>query len=593
MQAGASGNAPTQSAARLTEQDLDSKTFIEGALESGTAGKQLSVADKVGKYQIRGLLGEGGMGAVYLAWDPLIEREVALKVLTQDAGDSSIALQRFLGEARSIGRLNHPNVVSIYDIDQWQGRYYIVMELLSGGSVAGLQSSQGALAWEHACDLVAQAARGLAAAHLAGMIHRDVKPENLMLTRDGVVKVVDFGLSKLLDASDDSHAAVTKAGQILGTPQYMSPEQFEAEQVDARTDIYSLGATLFRLLTAHFPYHDCRSILQVMTAHLSKPAPVPTALVSTVPVECNEIVARAMAKNPADRYQTATELADVLEALIQTKKQGQPTAKESRQTSERHFLDKVIIVEPSRLQAAVFKNAVLRTGANSIEVLQTVESANRVIEREAADLVITAMQLPDGRGIDLLKELCQRSLLDHTTVVLNSSDSTLDELVAVGTTACHILASKKVRPEDVLGLVHGAGSCPVQDGPLAVVVDPSSLRIHIELDAGRIPEAMANILRELLLLNVEVTMTGESVDFGDQQPHISLLVRTGVANAGEEISRLAAISNRPGSSSLMAVVQWDKGELSLRAVYYRGASAVCRCVLDAARMVRLLQACRF
>ena len=167
-------------------------------------GELLPAGEKIGKYQVRGLLGEGGMGAVYLAFDPLIEREVALKVLSQDVGNSEVALQRFLGEARAIGRLNHPHVVSIYDIDQWNGRYYLVMELLSGGSVAGLAEQKGALPWEEACELVAQAARGLAAAHAAGMIHRDIKPENLMLTKDGLVKVVDFGLSKLLDASNDT-----------------------------------------------------------------------------------------------------------------------------------------------------------------------------------------------------------------------------------------------------------------------------------------------------------------------------------------------------------------------------------------------------
>ena len=121
-----------------------------------------------------------------------------------------------------------------------------------------------------------KAANGLAAAHAAGMVHRDIKPENLMLTKDGIVKVVDFGLSKLIEAADDTRTAVTKAGQILGTPHYMSPEQFESKEIDARADIYGLGATLFRLLTGRYPYHDCPSVVQVMTAHLTKPAPVPT-----------------------------------------------------------------------------------------------------------------------------------------------------------------------------------------------------------------------------------------------------------------------------------------------------------------------------
>jgi serine/threonine protein kinase len=249
---------PLSDIARTTSTDQHDKTFIgaEPAPEGG--GIQVSVGQKIGKYEIRKRLGEGGMGAVYLGFDPMIEREVALKVLTPEVANSPTALQRFLGEARAIGRLNHPHVVSIFEIDQWQGQYYLVMELLSGGSVAQLSEEQGALSWQEACRITAEAARGMEAAHAVGMIHRDIKPENLMLTRDRAVKVVDFGLSKLLDAANDPQKAVTKAGQILGTPQYMSPEQFEGQDLDMRTDIYSLGATFFRLLTSRYPYHDCR-----------------------------------------------------------------------------------------------------------------------------------------------------------------------------------------------------------------------------------------------------------------------------------------------------------------------------------------------
>ncbi|MBM4076845.1 MAG: serine/threonine protein kinase, partial [Planctomycetes bacterium] len=303
---------------KLTEIDHDSKTMIGGVPEPTGVSRQVLVGENVGKYLIRGLLGEGGMGAVYLAFDPLIEREVALKVLAEGVGNSEVALQRFLGEARAIGRMNHPNVVSIYDIDQWNSHYYLVMELLSGGSVASLVEKDDGLPWQQACDLIAQAASGLAAAHAAGMIHRDIKPENLMLTKEGIVKVVDFGLSKLLDAANDTRSAVTKVGQILGTPQYMSPEQFEAIQVDARTDIYSLGATLFRLLTSRFPFHDCRTIVQVMTAHLTKPPPIAKEFKSDVPSECDRIIAKSMAKNREDRYQSAADLAADLKQLLAT-----------------------------------------------------------------------------------------------------------------------------------------------------------------------------------------------------------------------------------------------------------------------------------
>lgn len=564
------------------------------------ASTQLTAGEKVGKYQIRKLLGEGGMGAVYLAYDPLIEREVALKVLSQDVGNSESALQRFLGEARAIGRLNNPYVVSIYDIDQWNGRYYLVMELLSGGSVAGYAEQNGALPWEDACRLVAQAARGLAAAHVAGMIHRDIKPENLMLTADGQVKVVDFGLSKLLDASHDTRTAVTKAGQILGTPQYMSPEQFEAEQTDARTDIYSLGATLFRLLTARFPYHDCRSILQVMTAHLSKPPPIPSELVPTLPGECNRIVARAMAKRPVDRYQTATELADELQALIDGKSSGPVAAAPSATTSsaeeslieEDRPLTTACILEPSKLQAAVLKDALSRAGAKSVQILQTKDAARQAVEQAAPDLLITAMQLPDGRGIDLLEQLSRSSLLQRTAVVLNSSDSAIEELVAAGAAACLVLAPKKVRPDDILRVIHACGPCQASSGPLTAALNSDSVRLRVELDSDRIPAILADSIRELRLLNVEVIAKGASAAAGSEPPHLTLVLRTARSTPGDNVSYPALLSHRTDSGGLLACVQSDRGHLFLRAVGCQGVMAVCRRPLNARRLVCLFQACQ-
>ena len=234
------------------------------------AAPTLRAGSKLGKYEIRRLLGRGAMGAVYLAFDPMIEREVAIKVLPPEVASRPTALTRFLTEARSTGKIGHPNAVSIFDISEHNGQYYIVMELLTGGSVAD-RAKDGALPWKEACRITAEAAEGLAAAHVAGLVHRDIKPENLMMTQDGVVKVVDFGLSKLVDAANDTLNTVTKAGTILGTPQYMSPEQFESSTVGPRSDIYSLGGTLFRLLTGRLPYQDAAGVLQVMLAHSNKP----------------------------------------------------------------------------------------------------------------------------------------------------------------------------------------------------------------------------------------------------------------------------------------------------------------------------------
>lgn len=574
---------------KLTEVDQDSKTVIGGITAAVPTGTPVLVGEKVGKYEIRSQLGSGGMGAVFLAFDPLIEREVALKVLSPELSNSSVALQRFLGEARAIGRLNHPNVVSIYDIDQWNGQYYLVMELLSGGSVAERVERQGRMPWKEACALIAQAAHGLAAAHEASMIHRDIKPENLMLTRDNIVKVVDFGLSKLLDASHDPQTAVTKAGQILGTPQYMSPEQFESGEIDARTDIYSLGATLFRLLTARFPYHDCRSIVQVMTAHMTKPPPAPTEFDASIPAELDRLIKRSMAKNPADRYQTASEFAFELEAVLHGESRSATESPTSVQVD--HPLRTAVIVEPSKLQAIVLKNACSQAGLQSVNVLPGQDAARQAVSDQIPDLFITAMQLPDGQGIDLLRELCQQSRFQQSTAVLNSGDCSLEELATVGPAACLVLAPKKVRPDEILRVVHAVGPGIVTEGPLAAPIDPLSMRLQIVVDTGRIPDKMADLLRELQLLDVDLCVNSLSVAPSSPAPNLILHLRCSTVPVSS--ADFADLIKTTGETGLLtAAVQLDQGELILRAVNRNGVVAICQRVLNSSRMVCLLQGCR-
>ena len=575
---------------KFSSLEVDTKTIMGGVeVEVSEQDIAMLVGQKIGKYEIRSQLGSGGMGAVYLAFDPLIEREVALKVLSMDLSGSSVALQRFLGEARAIGRLNHPNVVSIYDIDQWNGQYYLVMELLTGGSVAGRVESLGKMSWEEACRIIAQASRGLAAAHEAGMIHRDIKPENLMLAKDGQVKVVDFGLSKLLDATNDPQNAVTKAGQILGTPQYMSPEQFEAAELDARTDIYSLGATLFRLLTSRFPFHDCKTIIQVMTAHMTKPAPVPTSFEPSVPPEFNRIIERAMAKSPADRYQTAAELATELEALLHRPAQSVPATQGAADISDRPLMS-AVIVEPSKLQGTILKDALRQAGVRDVTVVSQLEAARQAMAGQVPDLLLTAMLLPDGQGLDLVREICQRQRMVNSAIVLNSSDSSLEDLVAAGLAACLIQAPKKVRAEEILRVVHAVGPSVVATGSLAVPVDPA-MRVQVVLDAGRIPDALAGLIRELSLFNVEVSVNPTGVPAVDPATSLVLILRR--TDVPKESAGFAGLTQLAGDlGATIAVLAIDQGRLMLRAVRRNAVVAICQRPFDATRLGCLLQSGR-
>ena len=266
----------------------------------------------LGNHRIESVLGRGGMGVVYGAEDTLLGRPVAIKLLPGALATDPLLLDRFVQEARSAARLHHPNVVTIFEAGSHEGLTYLVMERVGGGSLAEAVGA-GPLPWREATEVIAQACRGLASAHRAGLIHRDIKPANLLRAEDGSIKIADFGLAKLVDGFTQQ---ITQTGRVLGTPAFMSPEQCQSDPVDHRTDLYSLGATYYALLSGQGPYADSTSAPKVMFAHCYKPVPDPREVVPAVPDGCAAVVSRAMAKAPADRYPDADAMRADLEALL-------------------------------------------------------------------------------------------------------------------------------------------------------------------------------------------------------------------------------------------------------------------------------------
>jgi serine/threonine protein kinase/WD40 repeat protein len=269
------------------------------------AGKRL------GKFQVVGELGRGGMGVVLEARDTVLDRHVAIKMLPRSVAAQPDSLERFLREARAAAKLNHPHVVAVYDADQFNGQYYIVLELVRGGSIQDSLKA-GPLGWVEATRVLADACRGLDVAHRAGLVHRDIKPANLMRTEDGTVKLADFGLAR---PNEPTGASMTGSGSVLGTPQFMSPEQCRSERADASSDIYAMGATYFALLTGRSPYPGEAPLL-VMNAHLWDPIPDPRDIDPTIPAACASIIQQAMAKDPDDRFRSALALLADLELLL-------------------------------------------------------------------------------------------------------------------------------------------------------------------------------------------------------------------------------------------------------------------------------------
>ncbi len=570
--------------------DAADNTLVAGEGETTAADgpEPLTENDSLGKYRIRCLLGRGAMGAVYLAFDPMIEREVAIKVLSIDVAVQSTALDRFLTEARSTGRLNHPNVVSIFDIDEQDGQFYIVMEVLSGGSLAACSADGACVPWAEACRMVAEAADGLAAAHTAGLVHRDVKPENLMVTQDGTVKVVDFGLSKLIDAASDTRDAATKVGTILGTPQYMSPEQCETAAVDSRSDIYSLGGTLFRLLTGRHPYEESASVLQVMMAHAASPVPDPLKYNAELPTALRDIIARAMAKNPADRYQDASDLASDLRALTE---RDETADAGSLWSQEYRALETVLVVEPSKMQAMVLRDGLTRAGVPVVDICAGAADARATLETARPDVIIAAMELRDGRGADLFRE--QRVGADgkNRMLVLNSSDATIDDVVQDGIDGPLAVVSRKTRPDEIVKLLHACTFLDVPADSLAAPIDPAGSRLLMICDAERLPDVMAEQVRRLQLLDLQIT-SADRLAAGEELSgtfDLVCVMRT-AGDAENDTSLYSARLNRvPAETQAVAALQVDGERVTLRAVRHGGFTAVTRCPLDDIRFTRLLR----
>ena len=269
------------------------------------------IGQVIAGFRVQLKLGQGGMGSVYLAEQERLKRPVALKVLPQHllARDRKF-VDRFMREARSAAGLAHPNLTQVYDAGEAEGLWYIAMEYIRGLGLNELVEQHGKSSPEEAIEIVLQAARGLAVAAAAGIIHRDIKPSNIMVTRDGVVKVTDFGLAK--DTGEDTN--LTASGQVMGTPAYMSPEQGEGLDVDSRSDIYSLGATFFEMLTGTQPYRG-NTALAIIRAHCDAPVPKLTDQVPGAPAELEAILLKMMAKKPADRFSDFPSLVAGLEAI--------------------------------------------------------------------------------------------------------------------------------------------------------------------------------------------------------------------------------------------------------------------------------------
>jgi serine/threonine protein kinase len=400
---------------------------------------------RIGNYEILDRLGAGGMGTVYKARHRRMKRIVALKVLASAYSANPVYVKRFQREVETIASLGHPNIVMAYDADEAEVGHFLVMEFVDGRDLALCVEQEGAFSLQRAIDCILQTARGLAYAHAQDIIHRDIKPHNLLLDSQGVVKITDLGLARLSrDAEVQALTEVTMAGGVIGTVDYMSPEQaVDSTTLDHRCDIYSLGCTLYYLLTGEPPYRGS-TVMAILLKHRDAPIPSLTEVVPSAPAALQKLLERMLAKQADERIQQMSEVVSELEAIAaqldpsaaseaggRTIDMGSFSAASTSTSVGGLTLDvasassptTALIVEPSRSQAAIIKGFL---HDHAIEVVSTVASGKDAIATVHAlrpRVVISTMHLPDVNGVALAEQIRAEIKVNAPGFVLITSEA--------------------------------------------------------------------------------------------------------------------------------------------------------------------------
>jgi len=360
---------------------------------------------KVAQYELQTLLGAGGMGEVWHAVDRTLQREVAIKLLPQSTAANPEFRARFLREARLAARLNHPHIATIFSVEEHESTLYLVMELVQGTPLARVLAD-GPLAPATAVEMMLQVASAIEEAHAHGIIHRDIKPENIMIAPNGV-KVLDFGIARELAPLDG--VRMTQAGMVMGTPNYMSPEQAQGLELNEQSDIFSLGAVLYEMLAGRAAF-DADSLIGVLLQVATKPHPP----LENVPPELAAVVDRCLQKKPAARFGSVAEMAQALEAAMEAK---------PKETGER-----ALVADDDAVTRSILRALLEEMGYGVDEAVDGSEAIRR-LKHDRYALLITDLLMPrlDGWNVlDFIRGAASRRPA-HVLVTSMMSDVTLGD----------------------------------------------------------------------------------------------------------------------------------------------------------------------
>lgn len=380
---------------------------------------------KIDRYEIRAKLGQGAMAMVYKAYDPRIGRELAIKLLRKERIVDQEYRSRFQREAKAVGNLSHPNIVTVYDVGEFDSRPYIVMELLEGTPLDEVMKASPKFTLHQALPLAMQLAAALDYAHSRGIVHRDIKPSNIILSSNNEIKITDFGIAHF-DSGDATQQ--TRMGDVLGTPQYMSPEQVLGQKIDGRSDLFSVGVILYQLLSGQKPFSgDTVATLMYQIANV-EPQPI-ELLESSVPISLRNIIKKLLAKSPEKRFQTGKELAESLSNVLEDEEEKATSAESPRIIPLRlkWSIIMVTIVSITMLASitVIYKkqynsmqHQVFDFGSSIVRFVAT-ESAINILSEDwvAIDLYV--------QGVSERKDFVYLTIIDHDGIVRGATDHSL------------------------------------------------------------------------------------------------------------------------------------------------------------------------